>query len=181
METVSKVRRWVKADGMSIKEVCRRTGLSRNTVRKYLRDENAVPEYRMTKERGSRRLLEHEVHLKGMYEADLLRSVRERRSMQGLYEALVVDGYTGSYDTVRRYIVRLKGSSTSVGQGYIPLEFDAGDALQFDWSHEVVVLGGIEQKIRVAHVRLCHSRKPFFVAYLRESQEMVLDAFNRAF
>ena len=181
METVSKVRRWVKADGMSIKEVCRRTGLSRNTVRKYLRDENAVPEYRMTKERGSRRLLEHEVHLKGMYEADLLRSVRERRSMQGLYEALVVDGYTGSCDTVRRYIVRLKGSSTSVGQGYIPLEFDAGDALQFDWSHEVVVLGGIEQKIRVAHFRLCHSRKPFFVAYLRESQEMVLDAFNRAF
>ena len=66
METVSKVRRWVKADGMSIKEVARRTGLSRNTVRKYLRDENAVPAYRMSKERSSRRLLEHEVHLRGM-------------------------------------------------------------------------------------------------------------------
>ena len=101
--------------------------------------------------------------------------------MQGLYEDLVCDGYTGSYDTVRRYIVRLKGSGAGVGQGYIPLEFDAGDALQFDWSHEVVVLGGVEQKIRVAHFRLCHSRKPFFVAYLRETQEMLLDAFNRAF
>ena len=89
METVSKIRRWVKVDGMSIKEVVRRTGLSRNTVRKYLRDENAEPQYRMTKERGSRRLLDHEVHLKGMYEADLSRPPRERRSMQGLYEDLV--------------------------------------------------------------------------------------------
>ena len=192
METVSKVRRWVKADGMSIREVCRKTGLSRNTVRKYLRDENAEPQYRLTKPRSSRRLLDHEVHLRAMYGEpwaatgssamanDLAKPSRERRSMQGLFEALVCEGYTGSYDTVRRYIVRLKGSCASIGQGYIPLEFDAGDALQFDWSHEVVVLGGIEQKIRVAHFRLCHSRKPFIVAYLREAQEMVLDAFNRA-
>ena len=180
METVSKVRRWVKADGLSIREVCRRTCLSRNTVRKYLRDENAEPQYRQSVPRRSRRLLEHEVHLKLMYEADLCRPVRERRSMQGLYDALVCSGYTGSYDTVRRYITRLKGRCSGVGHGYIPLEFDAGDALQFDWSHEVVVLGGVEQKVRVAHFRLCHSRKPFIVAYLRESQEMVLDAFNRA-
>ncbi len=180
METVSKVRRWVKADGVSIREVCRKTGLSRNTVRKYLRDDNAEPRYRMSAPRGSRRLLEHEVHLKGMYEADLCRPARERRSMRGLYESLVCEGYTGSYDTVRRYIVGLKGGGSGIGQGYIPLEFDAGDALQFDWSHEVVVLGGLEQKIRVAHFRLCHSRKPFILAYLRESQEMVLDAFNRA-
>ena len=181
METVSKVRRWVKADGMAIREVCRRTGLSRNTVRKYLRDENAQPQYRQSVPRVSRRLLEHEVHLKAMYEADLARPFRERRTMQGLYEALVCEGYTGSYDTVRRYVMRLKGTCGGLGRGYVPLEFDAGDALQFDWSHEVVVLGGIEQKIRVAHFRLCHSRKPFIVAYLRESQEMVLDAFNRAF
>ena len=181
METIAKVRRWVKADGLSIKEVVRRTGLSRNTVRKYLRDEHVEPQYRMSTPRGSRRLLDHEVHLKGMYEGDLAKPSRERRSMQGLYEALVCEGYTGSYDTVRRYIVHLKGSSAGVHQGYIPLEFDAGDALQFDWSHDVVVLGGVEQKVRVAHFRLCHSRKPFIIAYLRESQEMVLDAFNRAF
>ena len=181
METVSKVRGWVKADGMSIREVCRKTGLSRNTVRKYLRDENVEPQYRAGSLRGSRRLLDHEVHLRLMYEADLSRPVRERRSMQGLYEALLCDGYLGSYDTVRRSILRLKGHNFGIGQGYIPLEFDAGDALQFDWSHEVVVLGGVEQKIRLAHFRLCHSRKPFIVAYLRESQEMVLDAFQPCF
>jgi len=42
------------------------------------------------------------------------------------------------------------------------------------------VLGGIECKIKVAHFRLCHSRKSFVVAYCSEVQEMVLDAFVRA-
>ncbi|SEM40540.1 hypothetical protein SAMN05443999_12810, partial [Roseovarius azorensis] len=58
--------------------------------------------------------------------------------------------------------------------------FAAGDALQFDWSEEYVLLGGVEHKVHVAHFRLCHSRKPFVVAYMNEKQEMVLDAFVRA-
>ncbi len=52
--------------------------------------------------------------------------------------------------------------------------------MQFDWSEERVVLGGVEQKIKVAHFRLCHSRKPFVEACPGESQEMVLDAFVQA-
>ncbi len=63
---------------------------------------------------------------------------------------------------------------------FIPLQFQVGDALQFDWSEEHVVLGGIAQKVKVAHFHLCHSRKPFVVAYPGEPQEMVLDAFVRA-
>ena len=45
--------------------------------------------------------------------------------------------------------------------------------LQFDWSARS---GGRGQKIKVAHFRLCHSRKSFIVAYPGEPQEMVLDA-----
>ncbi len=53
--------------------------------------------------------------------------------------------------------------------------------MQFDWSEEVVVLGDLEQKIKVAHFRLAHSRKSFVMAYTRETQEMLLDEFNQAF
>jgi transposase len=35
--------------------------------------------------------------------------------------------------------------------------------------------------VKVAHVRLCHSRMLFVRAYPRETQEMVFDAHNRAF
>ena len=48
-------------------------------------------------------------------------------------------------------------------------------------AHEYVVLAGVTTKVKVAHVRLCHSRMFFVRAYPRESQEMVFDAHDRAF
>ena len=63
----------------------------------------------------------------------------------------------------------------------MPLSFAPGEAYQFDWSHEVVVLDGATVTVKVAHMRLCHSRMPFVRAYARESQEMVFDAHDRAF
>src|SRR5271166_6233494 len=33
-----------------------------------------------------------------------------------------------------------------------------GEAYQFDWSHEIVVMDGVTTIVKVAHVRLCHSR-----------------------
>ena len=59
--------------------------------------------------------------------------------------------------------------------------FDPGDAFQFDWSHETAQLGGVNTAIKMAHISLCHSRFFLTIAYLRESQEMVFDAHNRAF
>jgi len=40
----------------------------------------------------------------------------------------------------------------------VPLSFAPGEAYQFDWSHEVVLLSGVTVTVKVAHVRLCHSR-----------------------
>ena len=49
------------------------------------------------------------------------------------------------------------------------------------WCHEVVLLSGTTVIVKVAHVRLCHSRMLFVRAYPRETQEMVFDAHDRAF
>jgi Mu transposase-like protein len=66
-------------------------------------------------------------------------------------------------------------------QAGVPLSFAPGEAYQFDWSHEIVLIAGVTTTIKVAHVRLCHSRMLFVRAYPRETQEMVFDAHNRAF
>jgi hypothetical protein len=63
----------------------------------------------------------------------------------------------------------------------VPLSFAPGEAYQFDWSHEAVLLRGVPVMVKVAHVRLCHSRMLFVRAYPRETQEMVFDAHDRAF
>jgi hypothetical protein len=44
---------------------------------------------------------------------------------------------------------------------YVPLTFAPGEAYQFDWSHEIVVMNGVTTIVKVAHVRLCHSRMMF--------------------
>lgn len=181
MESISKVR-CLGRSGVGVREIARRTGFSRVTVRKYLRGDGERC-YRRTKE-PERRVLDqgHRAQLSLWFESDLKRPVRERRSAHGLYEQLVLEGYEGSYTTVQRYVRGLRRSveGTSSSKAFVPLEFTPGDAMQFDWSQETVVLGGIETRVKVAHFRLCHSRKMFVRAYYRESQEMVLDAFNQA-
>ena len=43
-------------------------------------------------------------------------------------------------------------------QAYVPLYYAPGEAYQFNWSHEIVVLTGVTTTVKVAHIRLCHSR-----------------------
>ncbi len=91
-------------------------------------------------------------------------------------------GYEGGYDAVRRYARRWgEQHASATAEAYIPLMFAPGEAYQFDWSHEIVVIGGVTTTVKVAHVRLCHSRMMFVRAYPRETQEMVFDAHDRAF
>jgi transposase len=99
-----------------------------------------------------------------------------------VFEELRRLGYEGGYDAVRRYARSWRRDrSASVSAAFVPLSFAPGEAYQFDWSHEVVLINGVTVTIKVAHVRLCYSRMLFVRAYPRETQEMVFDAHDRAF
>ncbi|MFT7687943.1 MAG: transposase [Candidatus Azotimanducaceae bacterium] len=179
MESAMKIRRLVLVEGRSIRSVSRDAGISRNTLKKYLRDDEP-PAYKRTAPVSQHKLKDHETTLRQWFEFDLTRPKRERRTAQKLYEQLMLEGYPGSYSPVCRFIKKLKATHGTNHKAFIPLSFKPGDAMQFDWSQEVVVLGDVEQKIKVAHFRLSHSRKAFVVAYPRETQEMLLDAFARS-
>ena len=180
MESVTKIRRWILRDGASIRSVSQKTGVSRNTIRKYLQDA-APPSYRRQGSPVRHKLCDgFDVRLRELFDQDVKQPRKERRTALKLYEQLVGEGYTGSYSPVQRFIRDLKREDNGAGNAFIPLQFQPGDALQFDWSEEHAVVGGVSQRLRVAHFRMCHSRKPFVVAYRGESQEMVLDAFVQA-
>lgn len=48
---------------------------------------------------------------------------------------------------------------------FVPLQFELGEAFQFDWSEEGLVIGSIYRKLQVSHMKLCASRAFWLVAY----------------
>ena len=181
VETVAKIRRAHFVQGKTIKAICRELRLSRKVVRKVLRSE--ATEFRYEREEQPLpRLGRWLEDLERLLAANEAKPSRERLTLIRIFETLRGRGYEGGYDAVRRYARgwQRDRASTSVG-AYVPLSFAPGEAYQFDWSHEIVLINGTTTTVKVAHVRLCHSRMLFVRAYPRETQEMVFDAHDRAF
>lgn len=181
VETIAKIRRLHFRDGVGIKEISRKLGLARNTVRKVIRSEATAHSYARDQQ-PLPRLGKHVERLEALLEEDWQRPKKRRFTARRLLEVLQGEGYDGGYDSIQRYVKKWRVKQGKVSKSaFIPLSFNPGDAYQFDWSHESVVLGGVAQVVKVAHFRLSHSRQPFVVAYPRESLEMVIDAHNLAF
>src|SRR6266566_7796577 len=181
VETIAKIRRAYFAQKKPIKAICREFRVSRKVVRKVIRSE--ATEFRY--ERGRQPLPKigpWRAEIDALLLANEGKPGRERLTLMRIFEELRALGYGGSYDAVRRYAKAwrvARGAATA--EADVPLSFAPGEAYQFDWSHEVVLINGTTVTVKVAHVRLCHSRMLFVRAYPRETQEMVFDAHNRAF
>ena len=181
VETVARIRRAHLVQGKTIKAISRELGLSRNTVRKVLRSgETSFAYEREVQPRPKLGPWTEELERRLVANDRLSR--RERLGLIRVFEDLRGLGYQGGYDAVGRYDqARRRRQGTGSSDAFVPLSFAPGEAYQFDWSHEIVVLGGATTEIKVAQVRLCHSRMLFVRAYPRETQEMVFDAHDRAF
>jgi transposase len=181
VETVAKVRRAYFLQKKPIKVICREYSLSGKVVRKVIRSDATIFRY----ERGRQprpRIDPWQDQLDGLLQANAEKPARERLTLIRVFEELRRLGYEGGYDAIRRYARGWQAArGVATAEAYVPLSFAPGEAYQFDWSHEIIVLNGVTTKVKVAHVRLCHTRMPFVRAYPREAQEMVFDAHARAF
>ena len=181
VETIARIRRDHFKDGKSIKAIARTRGVLRNTVRKVLRRDETAFRYDRQAPTVYPKLGPFQAQLEALLTARLSQSRRERLTLMRMWDLLRDAGYAGSYDAVRRYAQQWRRAQGQGETAYVPLTFEPGEAYQFDWSHEIVVLAGVTTTVKVAHMRLCHSRMPFVRAYPRETQEMVFDAHTRAF
>ena len=181
VETIGRVRHAFLVKGKGIKTIARELRLSRNTVRTIVRGEETEHRY-VRRAQPLPQLGAHATKLDGLLAENAGKPARERLTFQRLYEALRLEGYAGGYDAVRRYgRAWERRHAADKAEAYVPLSFAPGEAYQFDWSHECVVIDGVTTIAKVAHMRLCHSRMPFVRAYPRERQEMVFDAHEKAF
>jgi len=181
VETIAKIRRLSLVQGKSIKAICRELNVSRKVVRKVLRSDETEFRYER-KHQPYPRMGAWREKLDGLLSSNAAKPQRERLTLIRIFEELRGLGYDGSYSSVWRHAQSWEADrGSAAAEAYIPLSFAPGEAYQFDWSHEIVLLDGVTVTVKAAHVRLCHSRMLFVRVYPRETQEMVFDAHDRAF
>ncbi len=183
MSTLSKLRRLVLRDGVSVREASRRLGISRNTASKWLAEpEMREPKY-PTRVKAAGVLSPFEETLARWLKADQHRNKRERRGIKAMYEGLRAMGYGGSLGPIYRFAKqwRLAQDHSTRGKGFVPLSFDLGEAFQFDWSTEYAFVGGLRRRLEVAHTKLAASRAFVLAAFYNQSHEMLFESHARAF
>lgn len=163
-------RRWHLRDKISIREIARRTKLSRNTIAKYLASGETSPRYPHRK--SPSQLDPYAAELAGWLRSSQQQSRKQRRTLRQMHAALLVKGYTGSYGRVAAFAREWRRAEqerlrTAVRGAFVPLVFAPGDAFQFDWSEDTARIGGDRMKLQIAHFKLCHSRAFLLRASIR--------------
>ncbi len=98
MALLSVIRRWHFREGVPIREIARRTRLSRNTIRKYLRADTVEPTFKVP-ERPSK-LDPFAEKLSGWLRIEAGKSRKQKRTARQMHADLVALGYDGSYQPV---------------------------------------------------------------------------------
>jgi transposase len=178
------IRRMALREKLPIREIARRTGLSRNTIKKYLNSGAIEPKF-VAPDRPSK-LDPFAEKLAGWLKTEAGKSRKQRRNLKQLHTDLTALGFTGSYNRVAAFAgvwrADRQREEQTTGRGtFVPLFFRSGEAFQFDWSEDYAALGGERTKLQVAHIKLSHSRAFLVRAYLLQTHEMLFDAHWHGF
>lgn len=148
------IRRMHLRQKLSIREISRLTGVSRNTVSKHLAANTIEPKF-ATPERSSK-LDPFAETLAGWLKTNAKKGRKDRHTLKKMHADLVGLGFTGSYARVaafaRRWRADRQREEQTTGRGtFVPLAFHPGEAFQFDWSEDFAVIGGERMKLQMAH------------------------------
>lgn len=163
----------MKREGHSIREISRRTGRARNTVRKVLR--HKAPEKRKSRRRASI-LDDYKAYLKSRYEGTGLSAVR-------LVEEIEPMGYRGSVDTVRRYLREIDEEERVSTKATVRFETPPGRQAQVDWAEigRVPDCNGLLKKVYAFVMVLGYSRM-IYVEFTRSMKlDVLIECHQRAF
>ncbi len=110
------IRRMALREKLSVREISRRTGLSRNTIAKYLSAGTIEPKFAVP-ERASK-LDPFADKLSGWLKTEANRPRKQRRTLKQLHADLMALGFTGSYGVSPRSPANGELSSRRRGAAY---------------------------------------------------------------
>jgi transposase len=167
------IRRQHREDGRSISAIARNMELDRKTVRRCLCDDGWRPYRRRVK---TDRLLD--THAEWLRQ----RAPAVRYSARILYQELKARrGYSGSYETVKRFVAPLRELAASDTLTQMRFETAPGQQSQIDWGQMRVPFCHGPARLHVFVLTLGFSRRGFYWAYPNERLSQFLEAHERAF
>ena len=158
--------RYLHAQGLGIRALCRELSVSRKAVRRALRTEG-VPRYERPA-RPNPKLVPFEARIRELY-------FREHLIGSRILRELRAQGYDGSASALYVYLTRLRAAvpSTKATERF---ETPPGHQAQFDWSPYTIELGGELTRVIVYGMTLGYSRRKHYTASLDETQASIFEA-----
>jgi len=179
MAQLEDIRKMYFMEGLSIREINRRTGIHRDTISKYISlEEPKPPKYKLTKERTHPVLGPYIPMIKQIIEDDKTRHRKQRHTGTKIFETLKKEGFSGGYNTVMDY---LRKEYRKQREAFLPLEFELGAYAEVDWTEAYFYLKGKETKAHLFVMKLRGSGGFYVRAYPFEKQEAFFDGHIKCF
>lgn len=165
------VRRMYYCEGLSRREISRRTGIHRKTVCKMLLY-SSPPGYRMSGVRPKTKIGPYIGLIDEILETDGRAPRKQRHTARRIFRRICDEhGFTGSYTIVREYV---RDKKLRMKESYFPLEQRPGTA-QIDFGEAKVYISGNLTDIHIFVMGLPFSDAFFVKAYPMEKFESVAD------
>jgi transposase len=179
MELVSVIRHKVLTEGVPIRDVARQLGLSRNTIRRYVRAKVVpVPRPASPPRTAPAREMVAEAAASIWATRRTFTAGKQRLTATRLWELLRNDGHDVSSRTVRRLVASFRNAEREVT---VPLVYAPGELAQVDFFEVWVEVASVRQKAWLFLMRLMHSGRDFTMLCAQQDTTWFLAAHVAAF
>lgn len=159
--------------GMGKKAIARLLEIDIKTVRKYLRQQTW---------KGYAQRKRRQTHVLSAYETWLKRRMPEvHYNASVLYQELKLQGYRGSYETVRNYSATGRKAHGQKLKACMRYETAPGKQSQVDWGSAHAWLGDSAVRVHFFAMVLGYSRRLYARAYMNEQFSSLIHAHQQAF
>jgi transposase len=167
-------------DGMSIREIARRFHHAKYRVREILRGDESEPEpYSPRKTQTAPKLGAFHERILEILRDDEDQPPKQRHTAMRIFERLRDEaGYSGGYDSVRRFVKRQRRSEPET---FIPLDHAPGQRVEADFGEIVVDFPDGRRKVNVLILVWSYSNAPFAIALPTQRTEAILEGMTQAF
>jgi transposase len=183
MAEIEYIKDMYEKEGLSLREIARRTKKDFRTVQKYAYQNNWNPTVEPKMEAEEYPVLGGYIAtINEWLESDEREPRKQRHTISRVYKRLQNEhGYKGSYSSVKRYCNRKKAELKRRKESYLPLAHAAGNAQADFGDFKYYDSCGREQTGHALVVAFPHSNTGWMQVYPAENQECLLSGLKRVF